>query len=78
MQKKVVKSNLKALVGKTLDVVVEGFDENMFVYYGRAYFNAPDIDGKIYFFSAEETLNGDAVKVQINKATGYDLYGERV
>lgn len=78
VQKKVVKANLKALVGKTLDVVVEGFDENMFVYYGRAYFNAPDIDGKIYFFSAEETLNGDTVKVQINKATGYDLYGERV
>ena len=77
MQKKVVRQNLKTFVGKTLDVLVEGFDENMFVYYGRAYFNAPDIDGKVYFFSAEETLNNTTVKVQINKATGYDLYGER-
>lgn len=77
-QKKVVKENLKSLIGKTLEVVAEGFDDDKTVYYGRAYFNAPEIDGKIYFFSSEEVDCGKTLEVKILKATGYDLYGERI
>ncbi len=77
-QKKVVKDNLKAFVGKELDVVADGFDENEFAYYGRAYFNAPDIDGKVYFFSSDEIIPSKTYKIKILKATGYDLYGERL
>ena len=78
VQKKVVKENNKALVGRTFKVVAEGFDADQLVYYGRAYFNAPDIDGKIYFFSSEEVEYGKFYDIEIIKATGYDLYGERV
>ena len=77
LQKKVVKENYKALIGKTVKVVAEGFDENQLVYYGRAYFNAPDIDGKVYFFSGEEVDYGCEYDIEIIKSTGYDLYGER-
>ena len=68
----------KAQVGKVLDVVAEGFDSEQLVYYGRAYFNAPDIDGKVYFFSGDEVVYGEYYDVEIIKATGYDLYGERL
>lgn len=78
VQKAVVKENAKALIGKTFRVVAEGFDENELVYYGRAYFNAPDIDGKIFFFSSEEVEYGKYYPVKITKATGYDLYGQRL
>ncbi len=78
VQKAVVKENNKKLVGSTLRVVAEGFDQNELVYYGRAYFNAPDIDGKIYFFSSDEVEYGKFYPVKIIKATGYDLYGERL
>ena len=78
VQKAVVKQNYKELVGKTFPVVAEGFDGDQLVYYGRAYFNAPDIDGKVYFFSGEEVDFGDTVNVKILRADGYDLYGERV
>lgn len=78
LQKKIVKENNKSLVGKAFKVVAEGFDEEQLVYYGRAYFNAPDIDGKIYFFSADEVEYGAFYDVEIIKATGYDLYGERL
>ncbi|MDY6023795.1 MAG: 30S ribosomal protein S12 methylthiotransferase RimO [Candidatus Borkfalkiaceae bacterium] len=78
VQKAVVKQNYKELVGKTFPVVAEGFDGDQLVYYGRAYFNAPDIDGKVYFFSGEEVCSGDTVNVKILRADGYDLYGERV
>ena len=77
MQKKVVKENYKAFIGKTITVVAEGFDENQLVYYGRAYFNAPDVDGKVYFFSDDEIDYGSDYEVKIIKSTGYDLYGER-
>lgn len=78
VQKQVVKENAKELVGKAFKVLAEGFDENELVYYGRAYFNAPDVDGKIYFFSSEEVEYGKYYDVKIIKATGYDLYGERI
>ena len=78
VQKKVVKQTNKALVGKNFAVTPEGFDENRFMYYGRAYFNAPDIDGKVYFFSTDEVEMNEPVNVKIIKAEGYDLYGERV
>jgi ribosomal protein S12 methylthiotransferase len=77
-QKKIVTKNNRALVGKTFEVLAEGFDANELVYYGRAYFNAPDIDGKVFFFSGEEVEYGKYYQVKIIKATGYDLYGERV
>ena len=78
VQKKVVRENNKVLIGRTFKVVAEGFDADQLVYYGRAYFNAPDIDGKIYFFSSEEVEYGKFYDIEIIKATGYDLYGERV
>ncbi len=78
VQKQVVKENHKSLIGRTFKVVAEGFDDEQLVYYGRAYFNAPDIDGKIYFFSADEVEYGKYYDIEIIKATGYDLYGERV
>ena len=77
VQKSVVKENYGNLIGKTIKVLAEGFDENELVYYGRAYFNAPEIDGKIYFFYDDEIEYGKYYDIKIIKATGYDLYGER-
>jgi ribosomal protein S12 methylthiotransferase len=78
VQKAVVKENNSKLIGTTIKVLAEGFDENELVYYGRAYFNAPDIDGKVYFFSADEVEVGKIYDVQIIKAQGYDLFGDRI
>lgn len=77
-QKKVVKKISRSLAGKRFKVFCEGFDQNMLCYYGRAYFNAPEVDGKIYFFSAEETVKGGVYDVKIIKGDGYDLIGERI
>ncbi|MBO4251290.1 MAG: 30S ribosomal protein S12 methylthiotransferase RimO [Clostridia bacterium] len=77
-QKKVVKENGKALIGKTFKVCAEGFDRNELIYYGRAYFNAPDIDGNVKFFSGEEVVRGEFYEVKITGVSGYDLYGERI
>lgn len=78
VQKKIVSAKNKTLVGKTFNVLAEGFDDNSLVYYGRAYFMAPEVDGKVYFFSGEEVEYGEYYRIKITKSSGYDLYGERV
>ncbi|MBQ9513401.1 MAG: 30S ribosomal protein S12 methylthiotransferase RimO [Clostridia bacterium] len=77
-QKKVVNRNFKEMEGKVFSVLAEGFDEEKSVYYGRAYFNAPSIDGVVYFFSGEEVKTGECYNVKIIKGYDYDLYGERI
>ena len=39
---------------------------------------APEVDGKVYFFSDEEVEYGEYYRIKITKSSGYDLYGERV
>ena len=73
----VAKSIGKSLVGKTFFVVAEGFDNDRLTYFGRAYFNAPDVDGKIYFFSQKQVTYGKTYQVKITAVDGYDLYGDR-
>lgn len=77
-QKQVVKGILSSYVGKTITVMAEGFDQNSLTYFGRAYFNAPDIDGKVYFFSDQEVEYGKYYDVKISTFTDYDLYGEKL
>ena len=78
LQRKIVKENARLLLNRVFNVFTEGFDADSLTYVGRAYFNAPDIDGKIYFFSSEPVKKGERVNVKITKADDYDLYGERI
>ena len=63
-------------VGKTLDVLVEGYDGYTDSYYGRSYMDAPDVDASVSFTSKEELNDGDFVKVKIFDVSDYDLIGE--
>lgn len=66
---------LRSYVGKTLEVVCDGIDYDKNCFVGRAYFNAPDIDGKVYF-NANEAMQGESYLVKIYDNTAYDLYGK--
>ena len=66
------------MVGKTLDVLTDGFDTVAEIYYGRSYKDAPDVDGRVYFKSKTKTAVGEFVKVKITEALDYDLVGERI
>lgn len=43
----------EAQVGKVLDVLTEGFEEETACWFGRSYADAPEIDGRIYFTAGE-------------------------
>lgn len=64
--------------GKRLTVLVEGFDEEEAVFYGRSYMDAPDIDTKVYFTAESEVDEGDFVTVEIDSVLDYDLLGHLV
>lgn len=76
VQKTVVKNRLKDLVGKTIEITVDGFSNEYLTYQGRSYDQAPEVDGKVYFFSSEEHFVGEKVKVKITDFKDYDLFGE--
>ena len=66
------------MIGKELDVLIEGylFDED--VYVGRSYKDAPNVDGYVFVSSEEEIISGSFVKVKIKEAEEYDLIGDVV
>lgn len=75
VQKKISAAFLKTLIGKTITVVTDGIDYDKQSFYGRAYYSAPDIDGKIYFSSESDIVQGETYKVYIEKTDDYDAYG---
>ena len=62
------------MIGKTLTVITEGFEDNL--YYGRSGGESIEIDPKIYFGAHRELSAGDFLEVTIKSADIYDLYGE--
>lgn len=66
----------EAMVGKTVKVLCEGFDEVSEAYFGRSEADAPDIDGKVYFTAPRPVSEGEFVSVKITEAMDYDLIGE--
>ena len=75
-QQRTVDEYNEKMIGKTLTVVVEGYDRYGECYFGRSEFDAPDIDGKIFFASQTPLRIGDFINVEIIDAMDYDLMGE--
>ena len=69
---------LQECIGKTYDVLVEGYDPYLDSYYGRTYMDSPDIDNNIVFTSGYRIDDGDIVPVEIFDKDEYALIGEAV
>lgn len=76
VQKKISAGILKSYVGKTIEVTADGIDYDKERFFGRAYFSAPDIDGKVYFTSDYDVNQGEKYNVLIKRSNSYDLFGE--
>lgn len=76
VQRKISEQFLRSKVGTVVRVLCDGVDEETggrFV--GRAYWNAPDIDGKVYF-RAPFAEQGKVYDVHITESDSYDLFGK--
>ena len=64
-----------SLIGKTMEVLVDGYDEEAEQFYGRTYADSPDIDGRVWIASDEPVQEGAFVMVTIDGCREGDLSG---
>ena len=64
-----------SLIGRTISVIVDGYDEEFEQFYGRTYADSPDIDGRVWIASDEALMEGTFVKVCIDGLVDGDLSG---
>ena len=75
IQSRIMDDYNSSMIGKTLDVLVDGFDEDYEQFYGRTYGDSPDIDGRVWIASEEALVEGEFVKVCIDGLVDGDLSG---
>ncbi|MCD7757249.1 MAG: 30S ribosomal protein S12 methylthiotransferase RimO [Clostridiales bacterium] len=76
LQSDVMDEYNESRLGETVEVLVEGFDEEMGCWRGRTYADAPDIDGHVYFTAAGEIPAGSFVPVLLTGTIDGDMMGE--
>ena len=64
-----------SMIGKTMEILVDGFDEEVEQFYGRSYADSPDIDGRVWIASQEPLREGQFVTVTIDGCVDGDLCG---
>ena len=64
-----------SMIGKTLEVLVDGYDEEMDQFYGRTYADSPEIDGRVWIACDEPLQEGEFVMVTIDGCREGDLSG---
>lgn len=78
VQQNISREKHKAFIGKTVEVLVEGYsEETELLLQGRTSQQAPDIDGVVLINDGLAKV-GDMVKVRITESMEYDLIGEIV
>lgn len=75
IQQKISLEKNKGMIGKTLDIMIEGYLPDDNVYCGRSYMDAPNVDGVVFAACEYELLTGQIVKVNVEEASEYDLIG---
>ncbi len=67
------------MLGKTITVLFEGYDDESNLYFGRSVADSPDIDGRVYFDILDKDVKeGEFLNIKINKFDNCDLIGEIV
>ena len=78
LQQKISLEKNQKKIGSVLEVLVEGYEEESYLYFGRSRGDSIGVDSTVYFGAGEELFAGDLVRVRILDADEYDLTGEQV
>lgn len=78
-QMRIMEENSIKMLGKTITVLFEGYDDESNLYFGRSVADSPDIDGRVYFDILDKDVKeGEFLNIKINKFDNCDLIGEIV
>ena len=75
IQSRIMDEYNASLVGKTMEVLVDGYDEEMEQFYGRTYGDSPEVDGRVWIATDEPIREGTFVNVCIDGSVDGDLSG---
>ena len=75
LQSRIMDDYNASMMGKTLDVLVDGFDEELEQFYGRTFADSPEIDGRVWIATQEAISEGTFVKVLVDAVIDGDLSG---
>ena len=64
-----------SMIGKTVEVLVDGYDPENEQYYGRTYADSPEIDGRVWIACDEPLTEGTFIQVCIDGCIEGDLAG---
>ena len=76
LQQAIAFEKAEEMVGRVLDVMVEGKVADEDVYVARTYRDAPGVDGYLFLNTTAALMTGDFVKVLVTDYNEYDLIGE--
>ncbi|MBR4874504.1 MAG: 30S ribosomal protein S12 methylthiotransferase RimO [Clostridia bacterium] len=78
IQTQILSDIQKSKIGKTVEVLVEGYDSESLMYFGRSTADSLDVDATVYFAAEDEVKIGSFVFVKILNTDSIDLIGAEV
>lgn len=78
-QQEIMEKFCQKLDGKIIEVLVEGYDQYAECFFGRSAWDAPEVDGSVFFtVTGRKPAPGEFVKVKIDDFLNCDPIGEMV
>ncbi len=75
IQSRIMDEYNQSLIGQTLEVLIDGYDEEFGQYFGRTYADSPEIDGRVWISSEEALHEGTFIHVVIDGLVDGELNG---
>ena len=75
IQSRIMDTYNEGMLGKTLRILIVGYDEEFEQFYGRTFADSPEIDGRVWIASDEALTEGEFVTVCIDRVIDGDLSG---
>ena len=75
IQSRIMDDYNASMQGKTVTVLVDGYDEEMEQFYGRTYADSPEIDSRVWIASQDALMEGAFIKVCIDGVADGELSG---
>ena len=75
IQSRIMDAYNASFIGKTVEVLVDGYNEEFGQFYGRTYGDSPDIDGRVWIATDEALSEGTFLNITIDGLVEGDLSG---
>jgi ribosomal protein S12 methylthiotransferase len=72
-QTRLADARAQRMIGREIDVIVDGWDEDADAYACRSRADAPEIDGIVFVTSEDDLNEGDILRVRVTSGDGHEM-----